>query len=80
MAKILSISVTAEEKQWLEDMNLSPTALIKQKIGEMQTASRAQRQRIVELERELEQTQEVSMKRLKFIIDKGLSEEYNGLN
>lgn len=54
MAKIVSISMTEQEKEWLDDMEISPTALMKQKISEMMTSSLSQRKRIKDLEENIE--------------------------
>jgi len=80
MVKIISVSLTEDEKGWLEDMDISPTALIKQKISEMMTSSMSQRKRIMALEAEAASNELISQKRLKFIMDKGLTDEYNGTN
>lgn len=79
MAKIISISITEEEKQYLDDMELSPTALFKQKLLELMTSSRAQAKRIRQLEQDYEKLDKISMDRLKFIMDNGLIEKYNGI-
>jgi hypothetical protein len=57
-AIVTSISLTSQEKEWLDDMELSPTALIKQKIMEMMTNSMAQRRRVLELETNITKLQD----------------------
>lgn len=64
-AIVTSISLTSQEKEWLDDMELSPTALLKQKISEMMTNSMAQRRRVAELEKNIEKLQN----RLAFIYE-----------
>lgn len=80
MTKILSISVTDEEKQWLDDMELSPTALIKQKISEMMTSSRAQSKRIRQLEDHVVKIGQLLERKGTFIAEKNLEEEFNKWN
>lgn len=76
MSKIISISLTHQEKQWLEDMELSPTALIKQKITEMQVSTLAQRNRIKGLEANIQLMQNRVALLYKFIEEKKLFEEF----
>lgn len=79
-AKIVSISLTQQEKEWLDDMDLSPTALMKQKIGEMMTSSLAQRKRVKELEEVVERLNKRLEKVYQFIESKGLYNELEGYN
>lgn len=79
-AKIISISLTAQEKEWLDDMDISPTALMKQKISEMMTSSLVQRKRIKELEEKVENFVKRIEDVYSFLEEKGLSDEYLSRN
>lgn len=79
-AKIISISLTAQEKEWLDDMEISPTALMKQKITEMMTSSIAQRKRIKELEEKIENFVKRIDGLYSFLEEKGLTDEYLNRN
>lgn len=80
MPKIISISLTSEEKDFLDNMELSPTALMKQKIMEMMTSTLSQRKRIQELEELYDKECQNSSRKSRFIVSKGLLEEFNGFN
>lgn len=75
-AKIISISLTAQEKEWLDDMEISPTALMKQKIMEMMTSSLVQRKRIKELEENVAKLQARVEDTYSFMKEKGVLDEY----
>lgn len=79
-AKIISISLTGQEKEWLDDMELSPTALMKQKISEMMTSSLVQRKRVKELEDTIERLTKRIESLSNYINKKGLYDEYLAFN
>lgn len=75
MVKIISISLSDEEKAYLDDMEISPTALMKQKILELMTSSIAQRKRVKELETTVTKLAERLEQTYKYVESKGLSED-----
>lgn len=76
MTKIISISLTDEEKQFLEDMELSPTALLKNKIQELQGGLMGARKRVAELEASIEKHSAYKQNLADFINKKGLMDEF----
>lgn len=50
MTKIISISITEEEKAFLELMDLSPTGLFKQRIEQVKRDSSNYQKKLLELE------------------------------
>lgn len=76
-AQIISISLTATEKEFLEYMELSPTALMKQKISELMTSSMAQRKEIAHLRENIAKLQDRISSFNIYLDEKNLLEDYN---
>lgn len=58
MTKILSISVTDEERDFLDMYNISPTALMKTRIQEMMTSTIGERKKMAEMQQTIERLQD----------------------
>ncbi len=84
MVRILSVSVSEEDKVMLDDMELSPSGLLKQKLGEVRQNSLNFKNRVLDLEQNIAKLQELSKQAYAFIERHGLSDEYqrflNGAN
>jgi hypothetical protein len=80
MGKIISISLTDEEKEWIDAMELSPTALMKFKIQESMLNSLGMRKQLKEQAEKIERLAQNIQKYATFLETKQLVEEFNGFN
>lgn len=76
MTKILSISVADSEKEYLESMDLSPTALFKQKLSEIMASGRAQAKRVEALEINIQKLQDRIALFYRFLETEKMFEKY----
>ena len=79
-AKITTISLSQQDIDLIEQYSLSPTALIKEKLGEFRTIFTSAAIKIRELNSKIERLQDNVRQLMGFISDNGLWEKYLDMN
>jgi hypothetical protein len=76
MTEILSVSITKEQKNFLEDTKISPSALLQDAINKSIDFHKVSFEKMQEINRKLENWMQISFKYRDFINSKGLMEEF----
>lgn len=76
MTRIISISLTDEEKEWLDDMELSPTFLMKHAVAQMMGGTAQVKKRNKELSEKIEALAGKLGRALKVLAKHELMQEY----
>jgi len=76
MAKIISISLSEEDKKLLDVMQLSPSGLMKQKLFEVRENASNYQKLISEKDQAIERLLKLNRKLLEFVESKNLSDEF----
>ena len=81
MASIIkSFSLSEDENRMMEELNLSPTALIKSKLEEIKQSQSVTIELLKETQRQRDKFREKMTKAIEFITSKNLYDEFFGLN
>lgn len=80
VTKITSVSLQDSDLEIIERFNLSPTALIKEKLSEFRQVSSITEQRLQEKQQKIEKLIANFQEAVNFIAEKGLSDEFLGLH
>jgi len=80
VTKIRSISLSEEDNKLVDELNLSPTALIKSKVEEIRETSKISISLLQETMRQRDKFRENFQKAMKFITEEGLYDKYFGIN
>ena len=76
MANIISVSITSEQAEFLQEMDLSPSKLLQSRIDEILESNKVNVRQIQEKERKISFLMETINKQRDFIEAKGLMNEF----
>lgn len=76
MAVILSVSIDSKQKAFLEEIKVSPSALLQRCINELMQNTEISKEYVQKLQSRMSMLQETITKQGEFINNKGLWEEY----
>lgn len=76
MANIISVSITSEQAEFLQEMDLSPSKLLQSRIDEILESNKVNVRQIQEKERKIAFLMETINKQRDFIEAKGLMNEF----
>lgn len=76
MAVVISVSITKEQKDFLDEMQVSPSELLQRSITDMIQSHKINREAVLELQRKLQVWIEMAQKQREFIEKRGILEEY----
>lgn len=76
MAEVISVSLNKDQKEFLNQLGLSPSAILQQAITEMQKNALVSESRVKELTNKIMALQELIRRQGTFIDKKGLNNEW----
>lgn len=76
MAIILSVSIEQKQKEFLDELKLSPSALLQRSINEMMAAQSVSKEYVNGLHNNIKRLQQTITKQGTFIDKNGLMQEY----
>ncbi len=79
MSTIISVSLSAKQKEFIDEMAISPSELIQRSIDDLIESSKVSQKQVQELTRRIAGLQEVLNKQRDFIETNGLMDKFIGL-
>jgi Arc/MetJ-type ribon-helix-helix transcriptional regulator len=79
MSTIISVSLDAKQKEFIDEMDISPSELIQRSINDLIESSKVSEKQVRELTRKIASLQEVLNKQRDFIETNGLMNKFLGL-
>ena len=79
MSTIISVSLSSKQKEFIDEMAISPSELIQRSIDDLIESSKVSQKQVQELTRRIAGLQEVLNKQRDFIETNGLMDKFLGL-
>jgi Arc/MetJ-type ribon-helix-helix transcriptional regulator len=79
MSTIISVSLSSKQKEFIDEMAISPSELIQRSIDDLIESSKVSQKQVQELTRRIAGLQEVLNKQRDFIEANGLMDKFIGL-
>lgn len=79
MSVIISVSLSAKQKEFIDEMAISPSELIQRSIDDLIESSKVSQKQVQECNRRIQGLQEVLNKQRDFIEANGLMDKFLGL-
>ena len=79
MSTIISVSLSSKQKEFIDEMAISPSELIQRSIDDLIESSKVSQKQVQELTRRIAGLQEVLNKQRDFIEANGLMDKFLGL-
>jgi hypothetical protein len=79
MSTIISVSLSSKQKEFIDEMAISPSELIQRSIDDLIESSKVSQKQVQELSRRITSLQEVLNKQRDFIETNGLMDKFLGL-
>jgi Arc/MetJ-type ribon-helix-helix transcriptional regulator len=79
MSTIISVSLSSKQKEFIDEMAISPSELIQRSIDDLIESSKVSQKQVQELTRRIASLQEVINKYRDFIETEGLMDKFMGL-
>lgn len=79
MATIISVSLSKEQKDFIDEMAISPSELLQRSINDLIESSKVSQKQVQDLTRKISFLQETINKQRDFIESNGLMEKFLGL-
>lgn len=76
VANIISVSLNKEQKEFIDEMHLSPSDLLQRSINDLIENNKISQKRVDELQRNIARLQDVIFRMGTFITKKGLEQEW----
>lgn len=80
MAVILSVSIEPKQKEFLDELKLSPSALLQRSINELMLTQGVSKEHLEEMRKKMLRLQDIVMRQGTFIENHGLSTEFLEFN
>lgn len=79
MATIISVSLSKEQKEFIDEMAISPSELLQRSINDLVESSKVSQKAVQEAQRKIQFLQETINKQRDFIETQGLMDKFLGL-